>query len=101
MGADGQPQLQAQVILGLIDEGLDPAEAVSRPRIRVAPGGVRLDVEADYPEAGSMTQAGLELEMTPPRSSRMGHAQALIVDEPGRWRAGADPRADGSVVEIS
>jgi gamma-glutamyltranspeptidase len=27
----------------------------------------------------------------------MGHAQALVVDGPSSWRAGADPRADGSV----
>jgi gamma-glutamyltranspeptidase len=33
----------------------------------------------------------------PPRDQRMGHAQALLVDGPAAWRAGADPRADGSV----
>jgi hypothetical protein len=30
----------------------------------------------------------------------MGHAAALVVDGPGRWRAGADPRSDGAVVEM-
>jgi gamma-glutamyltranspeptidase len=27
----------------------------------------------------------------------MGHAHAIVIDGPGKWRAGADPRSDGSV----
>jgi len=27
----------------------------------------------------------------------MGHAAALVVDGSAEWRAGADPRSDGSV----
>ena len=39
MGGDGQPQLQTQVLVNLVDHGLDPAEAVARPRIRITPDG--------------------------------------------------------------
>src|SRR5260370_6090573 len=39
MGGDGQPQLQTQVLINLVDRGLEPAEAGARPRIRVQPGG--------------------------------------------------------------
>ena len=31
MGGDGQPQLQTQVLINLVDHGLEPAEAVARP----------------------------------------------------------------------
>lgn len=99
MGADGQPQIQAQLLANLCDRGLDPHGAVAEPRLRVGPGGGPLWVEADHPAARELAQSALGVELVRPRSSLMGHAQALVMDEPGAWRAGADPRADGSVVE--
>lgn len=98
MGADGQPQLQAQVLINLVDHRLEPAEAVAAPRLRVPPGGGGLWIEADYPGAAEIARAVPGGHLLPPRSWRMGHAQALVIDAPGRWRAGADPRADGAVV---
>jgi gamma-glutamyltranspeptidase/glutathione hydrolase len=100
MGGDGQPQLQAQVFLNLVEHGLEPAEAVARPRIRVPSGGGGLLVEADYADAGAVARAVPGGRLLPPRSWQLGHAAALIVDGPGRWRAGEDPRSDGSVVEV-
>jgi gamma-glutamyltranspeptidase/glutathione hydrolase len=97
MGADGQPQIQAQVFVNLADAGLDPTAAVAAPRVRVAPGGGELWVEADYPGADELQRSDLPVKLLPPRSTSMGHAAALIVDGPGDWRAGADPRSDGSV----
>jgi gamma-glutamyltranspeptidase len=99
MGADGQPQIQAQLFINLHDRGLEPEEAVSAPRLRVPPGGGGLWLEADYPEAAAILRAGRGATPLPPRDWHLGHAQALIVDGPGRWRAGCDPRADGSVGE--
>lgn len=98
MGADGQPQFQAQVWTHLAERGLDPQEAVSHPRLRVAPGGGELWIEADYPAAAEIARGGwMATKLQVPRSSAFGHAQALVVDGPAAWRAGADPRADGSV----
>ena len=97
MGADGQPQVQAQLLVNLVDAGLDPAAAVAAPRVRVAPGGGELWVEADYPGAAELQRGDLPVKLVPPRSSALGHAAALVVDGPGAWRAGADPRSDGSV----
>src|SRR5258708_24203218 len=39
MGGDGQPQLQTQVLINLVDHGLEPQEAAARPRFRVRSGG--------------------------------------------------------------
>ncbi len=99
MGADGQPQIQAQLLLNLALWGLDPARAVAAPRLRVPPGGRGLLVEADYPEAGTVARAVPGSQLLPARSWQMGHAQALVLDGRGGWVAGADPRADGSVAE--
>src|SRR5207245_9071931 len=47
MGGEGQPQLQTQVLINLVDRDLEPGEAVARPRIRVQAGGDIVSVEAD------------------------------------------------------
>jgi gamma-glutamyltranspeptidase / glutathione hydrolase len=96
MGGDRQPQLQAQVLMNLVDHGLEPAEAVRRPRIAVQADG-RLAVEADYPGAGNMARADPSVLLMPPRHHSFGHAHAIVIDGPTSWRAGADPRSDGSV----
>src|SRR5262249_54364231 len=100
MGADGQPQIQSQVFLNMVERGLSPAEAVAEPRLRVRPGGGGLWVEADYSGAGQVARAIAGAELLPARSWQLGHAAALVVDGPARWRAGADPRSDGAVIEV-
>jgi len=97
MGGERQPQLQAQVFTNLVDHGLEPAEAVARPRIAVQADGVTLAVEADYPGAGQMARSDPNVMLMPARHHSFGHAAAIVVDGPGAWRAGADPRSDGSV----
>jgi gamma-glutamyltranspeptidase/glutathione hydrolase len=97
MGGDGQPQLQTQVLMNLVDHRLEPAEAVARPRVRVQAGGRKISVEADYPGAAELNRSGLDIELMPPKHHTLGHAHAILVDGPGSWRAGADPRSDGSV----
>jgi gamma-glutamyltranspeptidase/glutathione hydrolase len=96
MGADAQPQIHAQLMVHLRDRALSPAQAVAEPRLRVAPGGGELWVEADYPEAAAIARDLPGVTLMPPRQTRFGHAQALVGEESG-WLAGADPRSDGSV----
>lgn len=97
MGGEGQPQLQTQVLVNLVDHGLEPEEAVARPRVRVQADGETISVEADYPGAGELARSGLQVQLMPPKHHTLGHAHAILVDGPGSWRAGADPRSDGSV----
>jgi gamma-glutamyltranspeptidase/glutathione hydrolase len=97
MGGDGQPQLQTQVLINLVDHGLEPAEAVARPRVRVQAGGETVSVEAGYPEAGDLARSGVRVQLMPPKHHSLGHAHAIVIDGPAAWRAGADPRSDGSV----
>jgi len=97
MGGERQPQLQVQVLRNLVDEGLDPAEAVARPRKAILVDGETLAVEVDYPGAAQMARDDRRVKLMPPRNHTFGHAHALVVDGPRAWRAGADPRSDGSV----
>jgi gamma-glutamyltranspeptidase / glutathione hydrolase len=100
MGGDGQPQLQIQVLINLVDHRLEPAEAVAQPRIRFDAGGATLMVEADYPGAGEIARSGRPVQLVPPLYQELGHAHAIVLDGPASWRAGADPRSDGSVAQV-
>ncbi len=101
MGGEGQPQLQTQVLINLVDRRLEPQEAVARPRVRIQAGGNVISVEADDPDARELNHSGLKIELMPPGHHSLGHAQAIVIDGPGAWRAGADPRSDGSVEFVS
>lgn len=96
MGGDLQPQLQAQVFMNLVDKGLDPAEAVAQPRMAILAGGT-FAVEADYPGGPAMARSDPDVLLMPPRHHSFGHAHAIVIAGPSQWRAGADPRSDGSV----
>jgi gamma-glutamyltranspeptidase len=54
-------------------------------------------VEADYPRAGELARSGHKIELMPAQHHSFGHAHAILIDGPKAWRAGADPRSDGSV----
>src|SRR5207245_2078634 len=82
MGGERQPQLQVQVLRNLVNEGLDPAEAVARPRKAILVDGETLAVEADYPGAAEMARSDRRVKLMPPRHHTFGHAQALVVDGP-------------------
>jgi gamma-glutamyltranspeptidase len=100
MGGDGQPQLQAQVLVNLVDHSLEPADAVARPRVRVLAGGETVSLEATYPGAGELSRPPLNARLMPAGHHSFGHAHAIVIDGPAAWRAGADPRSDGSVEHV-
>ncbi len=101
MGGFMQPQGHVQVVVGLVDDALDPQSALDRPRFCIdsgtAEGGVAL--EAGLPAA---LVRGLERRGHPVRAGVSGYERALfgrgqiICREPeGVLWAGSDPRADG------
>jgi gamma-glutamyltranspeptidase/glutathione hydrolase len=96
MGGDGQPQLQTQVLVNLVDHGLEPAEALARPRFRIVAGGGATTLEADYPGAAQLARSDQHMQLMPPGHHTFGHAHAILIDGLTAWRAAADPRSDGS-----
>ena len=101
MGGDGQPQIQAQLLVNLVDHQLDPSEAVARPRVRVQAGGARTSIEADYPSAAELARSDRTFQLMPRRHHSFGHSQVIVIDRDGSWRAAADPRSDGSAEHAS
>ena len=102
MGGDGQPQTLVQLVNALVDDGLDPQQAVERPRFVLevdgGPGGPLgpVSIEADGVDHAlreGLARRGHQLRLTERRSSLMGWAQ-VIRREPDGYAGGADPRAD-------
>jgi gamma-glutamyltranspeptidase / glutathione hydrolase len=101
MGGDGQPQLQTQVLINIVDHGLEPAEALARPRIRITPDGSVVTMEATYPSAAEMSRTDPTVRLLRAGDHSVGHAHAIVIDGPASWRAGFDPRSDGSVERVN
>ena len=105
MGGDGQPHTAVQLVNALVDDGLDPQQAVDRPRwvLEVdAPGRPlrRLTVEsglATADEIDALRLRGHDVRVIPPRDPIMGWAQVIRRDDAAgevSLSGGADPRAD-------
>jgi gamma-glutamyltranspeptidase/glutathione hydrolase len=102
MGGDGQMQTQLQLLRDLCDGGLDPQQAVSRPRWyldRSTLDGPRLMIEDGLGDdlIKALQGLGYEVERLGRFEDRMGHAQIIAIRDDGVLVGAADPRSDGQV----
>ncbi|MCY4246049.1 MAG: gamma-glutamyltransferase [Chloroflexi bacterium] len=101
MGGFMQPQGHFQVLSGLVDDGLNPQEALDRPRWHIkdgSPGGELL-VEAGLPYATLTALASMGHRLVPIGGlgrGVFGRGQVIrYVD--GVLHGGSEPRADGQI----
>jgi gamma-glutamyltranspeptidase/glutathione hydrolase len=102
MGGDGQPQYMVQLINGLIDDGLDPQQAVERPRFVAEVEARGRPLRSVAIEEDGATDAlladlrarGHEVRTIEARTSAVGWAQVIRREPDGSYAGGADPRAD-------
>ena len=108
MGGDGQPQTMVQMVTGLLDDGLEPQAAVSRPRW-VAQAAApftplwSLAIESDGVDSAAVDELrarGHDVELVEPRTPRMGWAQVIRRRPDLSYEGGADPRADSLVAGL-
>jgi gamma-glutamyltranspeptidase/glutathione hydrolase len=98
-GAAGGTRLRSalvQVTAGILDEGLDPQEAVSQPRLHPAAGLVHL--EPGFPEEvlAALADAGLEVRVWPARHHYFGGVSVVT-----RNGAAGDPRRSGAAATLA
>ncbi len=106
MGADGQPQIQLQAYVGLIDFGLNIQEALEVPRFlsgRFALGEARdtLHIEARFPNDtyDELERRGHILNRWDNWSEFAGHAHGIMIDHANSALVGgSDPRSDGAAI---
>ena len=106
MGADGQPQIQLQTYVGLIDFGLDIQQALEAPRWlsgRFALGDPRdlLNMEGRFLPGtlAELERRGHRVNRWPDWMELAGHAHGITLDPQSGMRVGgADPRSDGAAI---
>lgn len=106
MGADGQPQIQVQAYVAMIDFGLNVQEAIEAPRFlsgRFALGEARdtLHLEARFPAATirELERRGHQVDRWGDWNELAGHAHGIVVDaDSGVRQGGSDPRSDGAAI---
>jgi gamma-glutamyltranspeptidase len=106
MGADGQPQIQLQAYVAMIDFGLDVQQAIESPRWlsgRFALGEPRdlLNIEGRYAPStlSELERRGHVLNRWSAWNELAGHAHGISIDPVSGTRAGgSDPRSDGAAI---
>lgn len=92
MGGDMQPQGHVQVLLNLVEFGMDPQEAIDAPRFRHLAG--RTVAIEGLPESVARELAALGHDLRNPVGVAFGGGQAIMKLGRG-WAAASDPRKDG------
>jgi len=102
-GADGQPQTLALLLTRLIDFGLDPAEALKRPRFLLgktfsdARDSLKIEVDAGEQTLKKLAALGHDLSRLPPQSPLAGQAGAIMIDN-DTVSGAHDPRGEGCAI---
>jgi gamma-glutamyltranspeptidase/glutathione hydrolase len=98
IGSAGGTRLRSalvQVAAGILDEGLDPQDAVSRPRLHAAAGVVQLEPGFDTDVARTLEEAGYEVRAWPEQHHYFGGVSAVA-----RTGAAGDPRRSGTATTL-
>jgi gamma-glutamyltranspeptidase/glutathione hydrolase len=103
MGGDIQAQGHSQVLINLVDRGMNLQQAIDAPRIRYISGkGVMLEDTLPSSVIADLVQRGHE-RVLPPEGIKhralMGGGQAIMIDaESGALSGASDPRKDGLAI---
>ena len=98
MGGYMQPQGHVQVLRNMIDFGMNPQQALDRPRWQWV-GGKKVLVEYDFPLAWyqRLQEMGHEIYYSDDVGS-FGRGQIILRRQDGLLVGGTEPRADGAVL---
>jgi len=96
MGGAMQPQGHVQVLLNLLEFGMDLQDAVDAPRFRHM-AGRRVALESPIPDDVRAALVAMGHEIIDESSVSFGGAQA-VMRLPQGWAAASDPRKDGQAV---
>ena len=96
MGGDLQPQGHVQVLLNLLEFGMNVQEAGEAARIRHSPDGVAVESGIDREARAGLAARGHRVFES---RGVFGGFQGILIDaEPGVLMGGSDPRKDGLAI---
>jgi gamma-glutamyltranspeptidase/glutathione hydrolase len=91
-----------QVIVGLVDGGLSPVEAVSAARVHCEGGPVFVEGRVSRAGRRALAEAGFDLRLQPTNyGASFGRNQVISIDARGQFRGASDPRRDGGIAAYS
>lgn len=99
-GGHGIPQTSSQMLLNILDFGMEVQEAIEAPRVRVF-AGHHVDIESRVEPhiRAELEGYGHALTVLPPYFWGVGGGQGIRVEpDSGAFIGGADPRRDGYVM---
>ena len=95
MGAAMQPQGHAQLLINLLEYGMDPQEAADHPRHRHEDGVLLIEGRVPGDEIEKLRALGHRVEVKQDYMIPAGGAQLVRILENGVRACGSDPRKDG------
>jgi gamma-glutamyltranspeptidase / glutathione hydrolase len=95
MGAAMQPQGHAQLLVNLLDYGMEPQEAVDHPRHRHENGMLLIEGRVPESEIEKLRALGHRIQLKEDYMIPAGGAQIIRIFENGVRACGSDPRKDG------
>ncbi len=100
MGGFTQPQGHLQVVVAMLDDGLDPQQALDRPRFQItdgtASGSVGIEDGVPAETLAALRRRGHELHLAEGwLRIAFGRGQIIRREPDGVLWGGSDPRADG------
>ncbi len=105
-GADGQPQTLTVVLTRLLDYGLDPLQALARPRFLLGKtfsdsrDSLKLEQDAGQDVFAELARRGHEMSPIAANSPLGGQAGAIVIHDNGRIQGAHDPRSDGRALGV-
>jgi gamma-glutamyltranspeptidase / glutathione hydrolase len=95
MGAAMQPQGHAQLLVNLLDYGMQPQEAADHPRHRHEDGVLLIEGRVPGDEIEKLRERGHRVQVKEDFMIPAGGAQLIRIFENGVRACGSDPRKDG------
>ncbi len=97
MGGDMQPQGHAQLLVNILDHGLNPQQALDAPRLRCMPEGtLYLEEGIEGSVAAELERRGHDIDWNDYPVNQVGGGQVVWRDqEQGVWLGASDRRKDG------
>ena len=101
MGGDGQAQFHLQLMVNMVDDRMDPQQAIGAPRWLVSPAdwSVLLDERFAGALQDGLAARGHRVSTAPWDDGSFGHAHAIEVTPHG-YRGATEPRTEGAVLGL-
>jgi gamma-glutamyltranspeptidase/glutathione hydrolase len=105
-GADGQPQTLAAILTRLIDYGMDPLDALARPRFLLGKtfsdtrDALKLEADAGAHVFEALAARGHEVSAIAAQSPLAGHPGVIRIEADGSASGAHDPRSDGRALAV-